>query len=176
MGAEIARRSPTAPTTTTSRPQARPSFGKPPPPEAPDAPSSPRHQSPAPSRSPGSDQSKKPTPQGDPDQKKMPSGYPSAPPPPPSRREPSTAGSVHSRIRPQRYPSTTVSVHSGIRPRSRRGPPPTTGQDRRWGLEVVRGSPSPSGPTTPSPRSRLHPVETDVEGGAAGPAPPEGGG
>ena len=90
MGAEIARRSPTAPS-TTSRPQARPSFGKPPPPEAPDAPSSPRHH-----RQPHPEvldptNRKKTTPQDDPDQKKMPSGYPSAPPPPPSRREPSTA-------------------------------------------------------------------------------------
>jgi|GEM_PF-6687288 len=67
-------------------------------------------------------------------------------------------------------PLPAGSVHSGIRPRSRRGPPILrVGQDRRWGsVESVRGSPSPPGPTTPSPRSRLHPVEADVEGGGEG--------
>jgi hypothetical protein len=43
--------------------------------------------------------------------------------------------------------------------------------------QALRGSPSPPGPTSPSPRSRLHPAEADVEGGRAGglrprPAPP----
>ena len=90
------------------------------------------------------------------------------------QQDPSRAGSVHGGVLPGRDPSTAGSFQGGIRLRRRRGPPILrAGQDRRWGgVEAVRGSPSPSVPTTPSPRSRLYPVETDVEGGAAGPATP----
>jgi len=81
-------------------------------------------------------------------------GAPSTPRPPPGG------------IRPGRGPSTAGSVHGAGGARR------SFGRDRRWeGVEAVRGCPSPPGPTTPSPRSRLHPVEADVEGGAAGPAP-----
>ncbi len=76
--------------------------------------------------------------------------------PPPSRRDPSRAGSVHSRSRP----------------RCRRCPPILRAESKvGGGVEAVRGCPSPPGPTTPSPRSRLHPVEADVEGGKAGGLP-----
>ncbi len=85
-------------------------------PEAPDPPGSLRHH-----RQPNPEvldptNRKSPRPRMIQIRRKKPSGYPSAPRPPPSRREPSTAGSVHGRIRPRRNPSTAGSVHSGIRP------------------------------------------------------------
>jgi len=101
--------------------------------------------------SPGPTNRKKTKPRIDPDQKKIALGISvgSAPAPPP-------AGSVHSRIRP----------------RCGRCPPILRAESKvGGGVEAVRGCPSPPGPTTPSPRSRLHPVEADVEGGKAGGLP-----
>ena len=81
-------------------------------------------------------------------------GAPSTPRPPPGG------------IRPGRGPSTAGAVHGAGGARR------SSGRSRRWGgVEAVRGCPSPPGPTTPSPRSRLHPVEADVEGGKAGGLP-----
>ncbi|MDD3565810.1 MAG: hypothetical protein PHN90_09100 [Methanothrix sp.] len=101
--------------------------------------------------SPGPTNRKKTKPRIDPDQKKIALGISvgSAPAPLP-------AGSVHSRIRP----------------RCRRCPPILRAESKvGGGVEAVRGCPSPPGPTTLSPRSRLYPAEADVEGGAVGPAP-----
>jgi len=170
MGAEIARRSPTVPT-TTSRPQARPSFGKPPLPRSARRPQLSPPPSPAQSRSLGSDQSKKPTPQDDPDQKKIALGISvgSAPAPLP-------AGSVHNGIRPQRYPSTTVSVHNGIRPRCRRGPPILRAGSKVGGRRSGQRIPFSLSADNTLAEVRLYPVEANVEVGAAGPSPPEGGG
>ena len=43
---------------------------------------------------------------------------------------------------------------------------PSGGVEGGGGVEAVRGCPSPPGPTTLSPRSRLYPAEADVEGAA----------
>jgi hypothetical protein len=82
-------------------------------------------------------------------------------PAPPALPAPLPAGSVQGGVRPQQDPSTVPEVPAD----------PSGGVEGGGGVEAVRGCPSPPGPTTPSPRSRLHPVEADVEGGAAGPAP-----
>ncbi len=51
---------------------------------------------------------------------------------------------------------------------------PSGGVEGGGGVEAVRGCPSPPGPTTLSPRSRLYPAETDVEAlFQVGPQPPD---
>ena len=81
----------------------------------------------------------------------------------------SPRGRRRRRGRPSFAERAAESIGSAI-PRSKGGeqrPPVEIDYKKEPMPQALRGSPSPPGPTSPSPRSRLHPAEADVEGGAA---------